>query len=402
MDEVCPSDPTGHIRSATCSKDALCAGRCPNRDPSSCLAVGMVDTYSEPLARRLQEYRASGEALSIVTFERDNAVKHAVSKLKVSCTGTRLKKNHAHRPLADADEAADAAPPRWAPPGHPSAPPPSPPAPLPSLLHVQPDLLALEALDATRGRRMMQVGVPALLGEAQFGLHYEDLQTSTTAVLRAMLGAVNVHRFEPSLLERSLLVKGAAESLSASLINFDEIDAALANASCVRAMLRSAAPRRFDASCGAAWEGLLGAHYAKQPVDATTLYCAHQPLQPLQAHQPHQRLAAAAAAHERSLTSGARHDAHNKGALPRGTTTCEVIGGRGYSDDDERERHRKRRRRGGAEATPACTPAEARLCEAAVAHGHWQTGALDAELCTLRRPQGALELLPQLAAPPAA
>lgn len=403
MDEACPSDSTGHIRSATCSKDALCAGRCPDRNPSGCLAVGMVDTYSEPLARRLQEHRASGEAVSVVTFERDNSVKHAISKLKASCTGTRLKKNHAHRPLAD----ADAAPRAFAPLGQPSPPPPPLPAPLSSLLHVQPDLLALEALDAARGRRMMQAGVHALLGEAQYALHYEDLQASTTAVLRKMLGAVGVPRFEPSLLERSLLVKGAAESLTASLLNYDEIDAALANASCVRAMLRSAAPRRFDASCGAAWDGVLGAHYAKQPVDAATFYCVHQPHQPLAAaaaahHRsekpatPAAAAAASTAAHERSLASGAGHGTH-RDALPRGITTCEPIGVRGYDDDDdERERHRKRRRRGGAEAPPACTPVEERLCEAAVTHVYWQTGALGTELCTLRRPQGAMELLPQL------
>ena len=40
-------------------------------------------------------------------------------------------------------------------------------------------------------------------------------------------------------------------------------------------------------------------------------------------------------------------------------------------------------------------------CEAAVAHGYRQTGALEAEVCTLRRPQGALELLPQLQPDPA-
>ena len=36
MDPVCPPDAGGHIRSATCSKDALCADRCPEREGSSC------------------------------------------------------------------------------------------------------------------------------------------------------------------------------------------------------------------------------------------------------------------------------------------------------------------------------------------------------------------------------
>ena len=39
MDPVCPPDAGGHIRSATCSKDALCSGRCPRRGPGSCLGL---------------------------------------------------------------------------------------------------------------------------------------------------------------------------------------------------------------------------------------------------------------------------------------------------------------------------------------------------------------------------
>ena len=79
MDTVC-----GHTHGAACAKDALCSGRCPQRDPHGCLAVGMVDTYSPGLARWLQEHRAAGEPVALVTFERDNAVKHAISKLKAS------------------------------------------------------------------------------------------------------------------------------------------------------------------------------------------------------------------------------------------------------------------------------------------------------------------------------
>ena len=78
MDAVC-----GHTHGATCSKDALCSGRCPERDSHGCLAVGMVDTYSPGLVARLQEHRAAGEPVALVTLERDNSVKHAVSKLKV-------------------------------------------------------------------------------------------------------------------------------------------------------------------------------------------------------------------------------------------------------------------------------------------------------------------------------
>ena len=75
-----------------------------------------------------------------------------------------------------------------------------------------------------------------------------------------MLGALGIEQFEPAALERSLLVKGATESLASSLLNLAEIDAAFGNVSCLRAMLRSETPERFGPGCGDAWDGLLGAH----------------------------------------------------------------------------------------------------------------------------------------------
>ena len=158
------------------------------------------------------------------------------------------------------------------PPPLPSAPPSAPP----SLLHVEPSLLALEALDAARGRRRMQAGISASsLGPPRFALHYEELQSSAAAALGGLLGALGVGGgFDPRLLERrraprvhractmhhaprtthhvprsthhaprtmhhapcttlhapctrllarSLLVKGAAEALSSLLLNYDEV-----------------------------------------------------------------------------------------------------------------------------------------------------------------------------------
>ena len=69
------------------SKRALCSGRCPQRDPHGCLAVGWLNSYSAgwltKVTRFLHEHQATGEPVNLVTFERDNSVKHAISKLKV-------------------------------------------------------------------------------------------------------------------------------------------------------------------------------------------------------------------------------------------------------------------------------------------------------------------------------
>eukprot|EP00908_Phaeocystis_cordata_P003248 Transcript_13539.p1 GENE.Transcript_13539~~Transcript_13539.p1 ORF type:complete len:456 (-),score=151.91 Transcript_13539:184-1530(-) len=375
MDPVCPPDAGGHIRSATCSKDALCSGRCPRRGPGSCLAVGLVDTYSEPLARRLQQHRSTGESVAVVTFERDNSVKHAVSKLKAACAGTRLKVNHVARR------------------------PPPPSAPPPSLIHVEPELLAAEALDAARGRRLMRAGLSAILGEVRVALHYEELQRDAAAALRATLGALGVATgFDAAALERSLLVKGAAEDLSRALLNFAELEAAFANVTCLRAMLASGGPRRFEPSCGAAREAALGAHYAKQPVAAQTLSCEHRP------HHPAPDAAAAPDAATPLEEDAPRTDATRppparraRPPLPRGTTACERRGG-GFHEADEHGSHdrRQQKRAGNGAAAPACTPAEVRLCEQAAAHGYGLTGTLDAELCVLRRPGRAPDVLPVL------
>ena len=93
MARVCPPDQSGAIRSMSCVKHAFCAGRCPQRPATHCAAVGMIDSFQPAFAKRIAAARA-GAPLNVVTFERDNAVKHAISKLRSSCGGTALKGNH--------------------------------------------------------------------------------------------------------------------------------------------------------------------------------------------------------------------------------------------------------------------------------------------------------------------
>ena len=98
MESVCSSDEDGRIKSMSCIKGAYCSQRCPpgGTRSSTCRGVGMVDSYQPALARRLLAARAAGPVV-VATFERDNAVKHAISKLRASCGGTRLKGNHLKR-----------------------------------------------------------------------------------------------------------------------------------------------------------------------------------------------------------------------------------------------------------------------------------------------------------------
>ena len=95
MEDVCAPDDAGRISSMGCVKHAFCAQRCPTRPVGrqGCRAVGFVDSYQPALAHRLASARLDGD-FAIATCERDNAIKHAISKLRASCGGTRLKGNH--------------------------------------------------------------------------------------------------------------------------------------------------------------------------------------------------------------------------------------------------------------------------------------------------------------------
>ena len=276
MEQVaCAADEHGRIKSMGCIKEAFCSGRCPARPAGfRCGGVGMIDSYQPALARRLAAARSSGGAIAVATFERDNAAKHAISKLRASCGGTALKGNHVKSSAADgahgagpSDSAHSAVPPptpaaaATAPP--PAAPPAAAPPPALSMMHIEPGLFFEEAFQSLLGRRRMRDGVEAELGAPQHTLHYEDLQVDAAAAIRALLRAVGAGgSFDEAALRRSGLRKGSSDDLRRSLLNFDELHASLRGVRCLQEMLAAPSPRRFEPSC-------LDAALAVRSADAT-------------------------------------------------------------------------------------------------------------------------------------
>ena len=104
MENVCASDEAGRIRSMGCVKDAFCGRRCPPQSRErACTAAGMIDSFQPALGRRIAVARAhadgasrgSSSRIAVVTFERDNAAKHAISKLRAS---SNARSGHMSRP----------------------------------------------------------------------------------------------------------------------------------------------------------------------------------------------------------------------------------------------------------------------------------------------------------------
>ena len=112
----------------------------------------------------------------------------------------------------------------------------------------------------------------------------------------------------------------------------------------------------------------------------------------------------AAAATSRTEEGRAAHAATSHAAarlpLPHGTTVCERRGGVGFDDDEHGPQRSPGLPNNKARDDTACTRAEVRLCQRAAAHGYGLSGALDAELCLLRRPRAgpasAASILPLL------
>ena len=267
MASVCEPDEAGRIRSMGCVKHAFCAGRCPRRGDTTCSAVGFIDSYQPALARRVALARAGGVPIALVTFERDNAAKHALSKLRASCGGTSLKGNHLKAAEAAAGNGGGAA--AWGGAVDAAAPPPPP-----ALLHVAPALFRAEALQSLHGRRRMREGVGRAFGGPVYRLHYEELQADARGTLRKLLEAAGVRTFDESALRKSALRKGSSEDLRGTLLNFEDLHAHLANLPCMQSMLAAPRPQRFDDSCGAGGIDSGARHQAKQDVAARVLRCS--------------------------------------------------------------------------------------------------------------------------------
>lgn len=284
MESVCASDEDGRIHSMSCVKDAFCDQRCPRRPPGGCLAVGMVDSYQPAMVQRLAAARTQ-RPFAIATFERDNAVKHAISKLRASCGGTNLKGNHMKKPTRSEAAAvavgggggALAGP--LAPPGAPRRPSSHADAEEESadisLMHIDPRLLLAEATQSLLGRRLMHEGVRRAFGSASYALHYEELQLSPAEALRPLLAAVGVGGLDEHALARSALVKGASDSLRSTLLNFGELHGAFARAPCLQRMLGASTPQRFAADCASGGADAEAAvhHQAKQDTHTRVLWC---------------------------------------------------------------------------------------------------------------------------------
>ena len=271
MEPVCASDEDGRIHSMSCVKDAFCAQRCPQLDGRSCRAVGMVDSYQPAMVQRLAAARAV-RPFAIATFERDNAIKHAISKLRASCGGTNLKGNHIKKPLASASAAAAGA----APPAAPAL----PPVADISLMHIESRLLLAEAKQSLLGRRLMHAGVRRSLGPPTMSLHYEDLQRTPAMALRSLLAAVGAGALDEAALARTALIKGSSDSLRTTLLNYGELHSSLRHVPCMQRMLEASSPERFAADCALDDEELEGPvphHQAKQDTHTRVLWCRQPP-----------------------------------------------------------------------------------------------------------------------------
>ena len=155
------------------------------------------DVCEQPaLARRIAAAQPEFSPRSVVvtTFERDNAAKHAVSKLRASCGGTALKGNHVKAPMAGSSSNSSV-------------------TTTTSRMYIDPRLFLAEASQSLIGRRRMRDGVKQTLGQPRFELHYEDLQQSPSAAIGSMLRAIGVHRFDRAALGKSGLVKGSSDDL---------------------------------------------------------------------------------------------------------------------------------------------------------------------------------------------
>ena len=76
------------------------------------------------------------------------------------------------------------------------------------------------------------------------------MQLDASAALRSLLHAVGFGaRFDEAALLRSGLRKGSSDDLRRSLLNFEQLHAALRPIPCLQEMLSAPTPRRFGPEC---------------------------------------------------------------------------------------------------------------------------------------------------------
>ena len=199
----------------------------------------MVEDYSSLLLGELEAYarnESGRRRMSIIAFERDNAVKHAYSLfLKSKCFHTSLRDNHVV--------------------GRAAATPPPPQKPSPpfarahSFVWVAPSRLLGTAYLLTERRRAMRNELrTSTFSRSMIELHYERLQVSVEGEMARVLPHLGVS-LDAAALRRVQLEKSGAEDLSTVLLNFGELADALSPWPCLRRMLHSAQSDEFSDEC---------------------------------------------------------------------------------------------------------------------------------------------------------
>ena len=227
-----------------CQWGEYCRGACAAEAPAACAGVATVgaipddpaDDYhdkcdgkrswclNKAVARRAwhADLKRRIPDLAVVSWDRDNSVKHALSYLKhnhhFDCASPFLA-NHGHRDEASLE--ARAAP--------------------RSFLYVHPTRLLLKAAEKALGRLALKLELKSV--DVSYAAHYEAFQVDEAGEMARLLGALGVP--VPDAWATDELVKLTPEDLRDLLVNFDELNATLAPWPCLRAMLGSAAPERF-------------------------------------------------------------------------------------------------------------------------------------------------------------
>ena len=286
----------------------------------------MLNSHQPGFAQRLLSERRHTN-FSVVTLERDNSIKHAISKLRTSCLGSGLKGNHVKAGKVDAAQNVTA-----------------------SYLHVEPTLLLAEASEAAKGRLLMEQGIEQL-GGVQYELHYEALQMDPAASLSQLMRSVGMADVSRVALRSSAMVKGVSDDLRDFVLNHAELHDAFGSQPCLQRMLTATSPTRFPRDC-VNLTAASARRQAKQDSVARVLLCTGVGACELAGMN---RLAQTAYVAQRKRC--------------RRAVASQIPGS--------------------AEAAvcmPGCTPAELRLCAQAVASSQRDQGTSLAEVCTLRTP----------------
>jgi hypothetical protein len=221
----------------------FCSHGCGAADSVQCRGVAIVLSDFN-LAKELQQQHGT----DLVTWERDNVAKRAVSALKDACKTPALL-NHAH--LRDVRSATR------------------------TLLYVDPNLYTAAVREGAAARERFAKAFPdggSKLGNgALIRLHYEDMQSRPVAETSRLMDALSrrqgvaqsralqdgdaasdlARMSSPSSSWRApfakSVVKTASEDLAHMLLNFDAINASQDRWPCLQRQLLSPRPERFAA-----------------------------------------------------------------------------------------------------------------------------------------------------------